>query len=103
MNDNLTVWLTIAGMAAVTYMTRISGFYLSDRIRKLPAVVERLLKFLPGTIIVSIIAPQIIGGGKAALAASVMCVLAAVYIKNLVVVMITGVAAISVFRNWIFF
>ncbi len=102
MADNLDVYITIFGMAAVTYITRISGFYISNRIRTMPLFVEQVLKYIPGTIIVSIIAPQVFSGGETTLIAAAICIFAALIFKNMVAVMITGVMTISILRHLVF-
>lgn len=95
--------MTIAGMAAVTYLTRICGFALSDKITAMPKMLDRFLKYIPGTIIVSIIAPQIANGGKTSFCAAVICFLVAVKFKNMILVMTAGVATIYLLRNHTFF
>ena len=100
MNDGTLV--TLFGMAAVTYVTRILGFYLSGRITALPPALEQALNYIPGTIIVSIIAPQILTSGKAGFITALVCIGAAIRLKNIVAVMIVGVATISMLRHFTF-
>lgn len=95
--------ITIFGMAAVTYFTRIFGFVLSDRMSTVPDCVNRFLINIPGTIIISIIVPQIFNGKKEALIAAVICFMVAVRFRNMVLVMITGVITIYFLRNHILF
>ncbi|MBU1341209.1 MAG: AzlD domain-containing protein [Proteobacteria bacterium] len=102
MTNNNDIYFTILGMALVTYLTRICGFYISNRIQHMPRSVEQGLKYIPGTIIVSIIAPQIISGGSVTLIAAGICLGASLIFKNLVAVMVTGVMTISILRNVIF-
>ncbi len=101
MTNNLDIYITIFGMGIVTYLTRISGFYISDKISTMPRWLEQALKYIPGTIIVSIIAPQIVSGGLNTIIAGLICIGAALLFKNLLAVMITGVLAISLLRNFI--
>ena len=100
MADNFDIYITIFGMGIVTYLTRISGFYISDKISTLPHWLEIALKYIPGTIIVSIIAPQIVSGGLNTIIAGLICIGAALLFNNLVAVMITGVLAISLLRHF---
>ena len=102
MTGNLDVYLTILGMAVVTYLTRISGFYISGRISDLRPGLARTLAYIPGTIIVSIIAPQILSGGSPGLIAAAVCLAASLVFKNLIAVMVTGVVTISLLRHFIF-
>ncbi len=103
MTNDIHVYMTILGMAVVTYLTRISGFYISNRISDLRPGLARTLKYIPGTIIISIIAPQIISGGKPGLIAAAVCMAASLVFKNLIAVMVTGVATISILRHFVFF
>lgn len=101
MNDNLIAWLTIAGMAAVTYLTRISGYFIADRIPDLPRGMARTLKYIPGTIIVSIIAPQILSGGVSTWVSAAACVAVSLIFRNLIAVMVAGVLTVSLMRHFI--
>lgn len=101
MTNNIDIYLTIFGMGIVTYLTRISGFYISDKISSMPPWLEQALKYIPGTIIISIIAPQIISGGVNTIIAGLICIGSALLFKNLVAVMVTGVVTISILRNFI--
>ncbi|MCP4024471.1 MAG: AzlD domain-containing protein [Desulfobacteraceae bacterium] len=100
-NDTQAI-ITILGMALVTYVTRILGFYISDKITRMPPKLEQALKYIPGTIIISIIAPQIVSGGSVTVTASIICTAAALLFRNLVAVMVTGVVYVSILRNLIF-
>ena len=102
MTNNIDVYLTILGMAVVTYLTRISGFYISNRMSDLRPGLARTLAYIPGTIIVSIIAPQILSGGSPGLIAAAVCLAASLVFKNLIAVMVTGVVVISLLRHFIF-
>ncbi len=98
MTVNFEVFLTILGMALVTYATRIGGFWLVNRI-KLSARVERGLQYLPGTVLVSLIAPEIGKGGLTTALASVATVLTGWRTKNLLVAMLVGVGLVYFLRS----
>jgi len=101
MTNEVKIYVTILGMAVVTYLTRISGFYISSRIHNLRPGLARTLSHIPGTIIVSIIAPQIVSGGTPGLIAAAVCMAASLMFKNLIAVMVTGVITISLLRHFI--
>ena len=87
-----SVLLTVCGMAVVTYATRVSGLFLGRRVRAHPWL-ERLLAAMPGAILVSLVAPAIVDAGLAGVAAAVATVLAALLIRdNLLIPMAVGVA-----------
>src|SRR5438067_13928328 len=54
--------VVIAGMAAVTYFTRVSGLWFGGRMRP-NARLDAVLAALPGAILVSLIAPGIVNAG----------------------------------------
>jgi uncharacterized membrane protein len=86
------VLLAIAGMALVTYATRISGLFLGRRV-PVPPWLERLLTAMPGAILVSLVAPAIVDAGIAGVVAALAAVLAALLVPdNLLVPMGVGVA-----------
>ena len=101
MTDNLTAFLTITGMGVVTYATRASGFFISSKIRNMPKSVRSLLAYIPGTIIISIIAPQMAEGGFITLSASVLCIAVSLISKNLVAAMAGTVIYVSILRYFI--
>nr|NJM04794.1 hypothetical protein [Desulfobacula sp.] len=72
MTGDPDAYLTILGMALVTYLTRISGFYIAGRMSNLRPGLARTLAHIPGTIIISIIAPQILSGGIPGLIAAAL-------------------------------
>lgn len=98
MNDNLTPYLTIISMGVVTYATRAAGFFISSRISRMPRTVQGLLAYIPGTIIISIIAPQMTKGGGITLSASLVCLAVSLAFKNLVAAMVTAVVYVSLMR-----
>ena len=65
MGEETQVWLTIAGMAIGTLLTRIGGFWL---MRLVPegGFISRALNHLPGALVISILAPYALDGGWSA-------------------------------------
>ena len=102
MGSNISIGWVILGMALITYFTRASGFWLAEKTGKLPESVERTLGFIPGTIIISIIAPAIFTQGAINVVASIACLLVSFKSNNIVVVMVTGVTIVAVLRNFQF-
>ena len=98
MNVSNTALVTIAGMAIVTYATRVGGLWALKRIAITPRL-EAWLKVLPGTILVSIIAPAVLASGVAEALAGLATALVAWRSKNVVFAMIVGVASVFFFRS----
>lgn len=73
---SLTTLLTIAGMAVVTYLTRVLG-YVALRNRVLSARAKAVLEAAPGCVLISVIAPEFVSGRPADLLALAITVAAA--------------------------
>lgn len=84
-------------MALVTYLTRISGLWLMSRI-PLSQSLKAWLGYIPGTVIVSLVAPTIFGTGFAELGAALATVLVAIRTRNVLLSMIVGVGIVWVLR-----
>ena len=55
----MTIWLTIAGMALVTYLMRASFLVLPPGV-ELPALFKRALRFVPAAVLTAIWAPELL-------------------------------------------
>ncbi len=93
MQTSLLALVTIVGMALVTYLTRISGLWLMSHIT-LSKGLKAWLGYIPGTVIVSLVAPTIFGTGFAELGASLVTVLVAIRTRNVLLSMIVGVGVV---------
>lgn len=93
-----TVLLTIAGMALITFAIRMSGFWLMGRVT-LSKRIEKWLYYIPGSILVAIIAPDIFSGGIAAIVAALLTVLVAFRTHSLPLAIVTGVGTILIIRS----
>ena len=91
--------LAILGMAGVTYLTRVSGLWLARRM----APSERLgaiLGYVPGAVLISIVAPNVLAKGPAEAIAAAVTVLASILSRSLPVAMVAGVAAVWLGRHF---
>ena len=59
----MTLWLTIIAAGVITYLTRASFIAAGDRV-KLPASVERALKYVGPASFAAIAAPAVLGGDQ---------------------------------------
>jgi len=89
--------LTILGMALVTYLTRAGGLWLMGHI-PLSSRLKEWLEYLPGTILVAIIAPTIFSTGWPETSAALATLLVAVRTRNVLLSMIVGVLVVFVLR-----
>ena len=85
--------LTILGMALVTYVTRMSGLWLMSHVT-LSTRMKAWLGYLPGTVIVAIIAPTVFSTGLAEAGAAVATVLVMARTRNVLLAMIVGVGVV---------
>ena len=89
--------LTIALMAIATYATRAGGLWLASRL-SLSERMEAWLGYIPGAILVSLVAPTVLTGGLAETLAAVAVILVALRTGSLPVAMVAGVGAVLVLR-----
>lgn len=88
--------LTILGMAAVTYLTRIAGYLLVRRL-KIGQRAARVLEAAPGCVLISVIAPWFVSDRPADLLALAMTLAAASRLPMLATVMI-GIGSAALLR-----
>ena len=98
MTINLTVLLIILGMTAVTYFTRWLGPWLMSRV-SLSKKVEVWLGYLPGTILVSLVLPDLIKSGLSGIIAGFASLVAARLTGNLFVSLVVGVITVWAGRS----
>lgn len=96
--DQREVLLTIAGMALVTYLTRVSGFILLSRITRIPPRIEAWMKYLPGSILLALTAPTVVTLGTSGIIAGCITALVALRTKQLLWAMLAGIVAIWLLR-----
>ncbi len=90
--------LTIVLMALATYATRAGGLWLASRLT-LSGRVEAWLGYIPGAILVSLVAPTVLTGGLPETLAAAAVILVALRTGSLPVAMVTGVGAVLVLRT----
>ncbi|MDO4878937.1 MAG: AzlD family protein [Neisseria sp.] len=94
--------LTVSGMLAVTYSTRLIGFF-ALRNRTLGRRAAKVMEAAPGCVLVSVIAPHFVSDRPHELAALALTVLAACRLSMLYTVLIAvssaGILGL-VWRTW---
>lgn len=91
--------LTILGMAIVTYATRAGGYWLLGR-RRLGPRMTAALSAVPPAVLTAVIAPALLAGGIADIAAGAIVVVTAARLPMIAAVVI-GVAAVAVLRQFL--
>ena len=89
--------LTILGMAVATYATRAGGLFLIGRVGMSPRL-QSWLSYIPGCVLLSIVAPSIYSGGVTQAIAALITLLVALRTRNLLFAMVAGVASVVVLR-----
>ena len=89
--------LTIAGMALVTWLSRMTGYALARRVA-ITGNAKAALEAMPPAILTAIIAPMAFSEGIAEAVAAAVTVLAALRLPTLVAVAI-GVATVVLIRQ----
>ncbi|MCB9481399.1 MAG: AzlD domain-containing protein [Desulfobacteraceae bacterium] len=97
MTDNLMVFITILCSAAVTYSLRLGGLLLSE---KLPSSgkFKIFMDALPGTLLLSLIAPGIASSGLWGGIAAICTAVCTYRTGNVFLAMITGVGIVALSR-----
>jgi uncharacterized membrane protein len=84
-------------MAVATYATRAGGLFLIGRVEMSPRL-QNWLSYIPGCVLLSIVAPSIYSGGVPGALASLITLLVALRTRNLLLAMIAGVASVVILR-----
>lgn len=85
--------LTILGMALVTYATRAGGLWLLGRV-SISGRLEAWLRYVPGAVLVSLIAPGVVSGGIPTMIASLVTAGVAIRTGNALAAMVAGVLVV---------
>ena len=97
MESNIVALLTILGMGAVTYATRIGGFWLLGRVTPTKRVAA-WMRAIPGAVLVSLIATALLAAGVVGFIAAAVTVLIAVWTRRMLPALVAGVVIVAVAR-----
>ncbi|NJB66654.1 putative membrane protein [Desulfobaculum xiamenense] len=90
----------IALCALVTYSLRAGGLLLAERLPQ-SGRIRKAMDALPGTIMVSLVAPSVFAAGAGGMAGAALTVLVAWRTGNVFVAMLAGMAVVAVERNFL--
>jgi len=97
----MSTWAALAailGMAVVTYLTRVGGFWLVDRV-ELSEWAKSFLRYVPAAVLVSLILPDLLEGGPADIGAAGVTLVVAIRTGNILYAMIVGIVTVVLFRR----
>jgi uncharacterized membrane protein len=89
--------LAIVGMALVTYALRAGGLWLLGRVT-LSGRVEAWFRYVPGTVLISLIAPGVLANGAPGAIAAAATVGVAARTGNALLAMVAGVLTVLITR-----
>jgi branched-subunit amino acid transport protein len=96
------IWLTVIGMALVTYALRASFLLLPPHVET-PAFLRRALRYVPAAVLTAIWAPELarpVSGGYEQLAAGVVAIAVAWRWRRTFATIVAGLAALHLF-HWL--
>ncbi|MCB2149702.1 MAG: AzlD domain-containing protein [Deltaproteobacteria bacterium] len=94
---DLSIVLAITGAALATYSLRLGGLLLADRLPKNGGF-KRFMEALPGTILLSLVAPGIFSAGMLGGVAALATALCAWKTRNILLAMIVGMGMVAAGR-----
>jgi uncharacterized membrane protein len=97
--SDVQVFLTIGFAAMVTYLLRFGGLMLASRLPQ-SGRWKRFMDALPGTILLSLIAPGIVSAGWWGGAAALATAVCAYKTRNVLLSMLLGVAIVALQRHF---
>jgi uncharacterized membrane protein len=89
--------LAIAGMAAMTYLMRVGGYWLMGHV-PITARMRRMLEALPGAVVVAIVLPVMVKSGLPAMLAVAAVVASMIVRPNEFIAMAVGLAVVTAVR-----
>ncbi len=98
MTIHASTLLAIALMAVVTYACRAGGYWLMGRVTMSPQV-EIGLTYLPGAVLVSLVAPAMAEEGIPGVCAVAVTAIAMRKTNNLLVAMVAGIGTVWLARQ----
>jgi len=96
----LKPYYTIVLMGFAVYINRASGYWLAGRI-KINKAIAAWMNYLPGCIIISIVAPFVLHANGLEAVAAVVTAVAMWRTKNLLVAMVLGIGIVALGRQFL--
>ena len=96
-HSDITIFLAITGAALVTYGLRLGGLLLAGRLPQNGGF-RRFMDTLPGTILLSLVAPGIASAGALGTAAALATAFCAWRTRNVLAAMVVGMGIVMVGR-----
>ncbi|MFZ7126165.1 MAG: AzlD family protein [Desulfobacterales bacterium] len=98
LEPSAAVWITIAGAAFVTYALRFGGLLLSEKLPR-SGRFKIFMDALPGTILLSLVAPGILSAGWWGCIAALSTAVCAWKTRNVFLAMLIGMGIVAAARH----
>ncbi len=96
----MTIWLTVIGMALVTYALRASFLLLPPHVET-PPLLRRALRYVPAAVLTAIWAPEVVlSPGYEQIAAGAVAIAVAWRWRRTFATIVAGLAALHLF-HWL--
>lgn len=92
-------WLVISGLALGTFLIRLAGVLIGQRIPR-SGVWARALKALPGCLIIALVSVLLLSGGPADWLAGAIALMVATITRSLPLTMLAGIASVALMRQF---
>ncbi len=96
-SPDLSVFMAITGAAVATYSLRLGGLLLADHLPRNGSF-RRFMEALPGTILLSLIAPGIVSAGPLGGVAALATALCAWKTRSVLLAMVIGMGVVAAGR-----
>lgn len=94
---NTTLWIIVAA-AIATYCTRVGGHLILSRFERIHPRVEAGLNAVPAAVLTTLVAPAVMAGGPAELAAFAVAGVVAVAWHGMMPMFLSGAAVLILLR-----
>ena len=92
-------WLIITGLAAATFMIRLGGILIGQRLPQ-RGPWARALNALPGSLIIALVSVSLLSGGPKEWIAGAIAAVTAILTRNLPLTMIAGILSAWLLRQY---
>lgn len=92
-------WLIITGLAAATFIIRLSGILIGQRLPQ-GGPWARALNALPGSLIIALVSVSLLSGGPKEWIAGAIAAVTAILTRNLPLTMIAGILSVWLLRQY---
>lgn len=98
---SIDLWLIVLAGAVATYLTRIGGYVMITRLKRIPPRLEAALNAVPAAVLTTLVAPAFVYGGWDVTVAMAVSLLLAFRVTSLQMLLAGWLVAVAI-RHLIF-